>query len=76
MDAPLVSIITVNFNQWEETCELLRSLERITYPNWEAIVVDNGSEMSAPNEIEERFLLYAFCLPTRISASQVETTLL
>jgi GT2 family glycosyltransferase len=55
MDAPLVSIITVNFNQWEETCELLRSLERITYPNWEAIVVDNGSEMSAPNEIEERF---------------------
>ncbi len=55
MDAPLVSIITVNFNQWEETCELLRSLERITYSNWEVIVVDNGSETKAPDEIEGRF---------------------
>ena len=55
MDAPLVSIITVNFNQWEETCELLRSLERITYSNLEVIVVDNGSEKNIPNGTEQRF---------------------
>ena len=55
MDAPLVSIVTVNFNQWEETFELLRSLERITYANWEVIVVDNGSETKAPDEMEGRF---------------------
>ena len=60
MDVPLVSIVTVNFNQWEETCELLRSLERITYPNVEVIVVDNGSEKSIPNGTQERFYSVKF----------------
>ena len=67
MDCPLVSIITVNFNQWEETCELLRSLERITYSNWEVIVVDNGSETKAPDEIEGRFPSVRFLFTKKIS---------
>ncbi|MCE7053740.1 glycosyltransferase family 2 protein [Algoriphagus sp. AGSA1] len=40
---PLVSIITVNFNQSKLTEELLKSLERAKYSNLEIIVVDNGS---------------------------------
>jgi GT2 family glycosyltransferase len=40
---PLVSIVTLNWNQAETTCDLLASLGRITYPNVEVIVVDNGS---------------------------------
>ncbi|WP_081604486.1 glycosyltransferase family 2 protein [Nafulsella turpanensis] len=41
---PLVSIITVNFNQPEVTEELLASLSNITYPNTEILVVDNGCD--------------------------------
>ncbi|MCF8230653.1 MAG: glycosyltransferase family 2 protein [Bacteroidales bacterium] len=40
---PLVSIITVNYNQSEVTCKLLESLYKVTYPNLEVIVVDNNS---------------------------------
>ncbi len=46
MDFPLVSIITVNFNHPEVTVELLKSLQKITYPNIEIIVVDNASQDS------------------------------
>jgi hypothetical protein len=40
---PLVSIIMANWNGGEVYEKCLRSLEEITYPNWELIVVDNGS---------------------------------
>lgn len=38
-----VAIITVNWNGWQDTLECLDSLTKITYPNYETIVVDNGS---------------------------------
>ncbi len=40
---PLVSIITVNYNQLGVTMDLLRSLQKVSYPNIEIIVVDNNS---------------------------------
>lgn len=40
---PLVSIISVNFNQPAVTTEMVESLMKITYPDVEIIVVDNGS---------------------------------
>lgn len=43
MSAPLVSIITVNYNQAEVTCALLDSIRRQPYRAVEVIVVDNGS---------------------------------
>lgn len=52
---PLVSIITVNFNQTEVTCALLESLNKISYPNFEVIVVDNHSTQDDPNLIKQRF---------------------
>ncbi len=42
-DYPLVSIISVNFNQLKVTEDFLKSLRKISYPNYEVIVVDNGS---------------------------------
>ncbi len=48
---PLVSIITVNYNGHKETLELLASLEQLTYPNVEVIVVDNGSPIAPPAEL-------------------------
>ena len=41
---PLVSIVTVNYRQKEVTADLLNSLNAVTYPNLEVIIVDNGSE--------------------------------
>ena len=46
MDYPLVSIITVNYNHPEVTVALLISLQKISYPNIEIIVVDNASQES------------------------------
>src|SRR5690348_4572912 len=41
---PLVSVITVNWNNSPVTCDLLRSIkENNTYTNLELIVVDNAS---------------------------------
>ena len=44
MNLPKVSAIILNWNGLEDTTECLQSLEKITYPNYEVIVVDNGSE--------------------------------
>jgi GT2 family glycosyltransferase len=57
MAYPLVSIITVNYDHPEVTCELLASLQQITYPNTEVIVVDNASPTDDPSVIKE---LYPF----------------
>jgi GT2 family glycosyltransferase len=40
---PLISIITVNYNQTEVTCQMLESLRKVSYPNLEIFVVDNAS---------------------------------
>jgi len=55
MQYPLVSIITVNFNGSEDTLEMIESLTKITYPNFEIIVVDNHSEKDNPRIIKERY---------------------
>ncbi|QJW88152.1 glycosyltransferase family 2 protein [Spirosoma taeanense] len=44
LDWPLVSIITINYNQPGLTRLFLNSVSRLTYPNFEVIVVDNGSK--------------------------------
>jgi len=41
--SPRVSIIVLNWNGWKDTVECLRSLGKIAYPNYEVVVVDNGS---------------------------------
>jgi len=42
MKTPKVSIITVNYKQPEVTCELLASINTLSYPNLETIIVDNA----------------------------------
>ncbi|WP_048150681.1 glycosyltransferase family 2 protein [Palaeococcus ferrophilus] len=50
---PRVSIIILNWNGWRDTIECLESLYRITYPNYDVIVVDNGSEDDSVQKIKE-----------------------
>jgi len=52
---PLVSIITVNYNQTDVTCALLESLNKISYPNFEVIVVDNHSTEDDPKRIKQLY---------------------
>jgi GT2 family glycosyltransferase len=52
---PLVSIITINYNQSKYTLELLESLRHSEYKNLEVIVVDNGSVENPENLIMARF---------------------
>lgn len=41
---PRVAIVILNWNGVQHTLACLRSLKRITYPNYEIIVVDNASQ--------------------------------
>lgn len=52
---PLVSIITINFNESEVTLDLLQSIRGLTYPNYEIIVVDNASPNDNPDSIKEKY---------------------
>jgi GT2 family glycosyltransferase len=51
--SPLVSIITVNYNSTEVTVELLRSIQRLSYPSLEVIVVDNASVEDPTRRLRE-----------------------
>jgi hypothetical protein len=52
---PLVSIITVNFNQLDITCALLDSIRRQEYKNLEIFVVDNASKDDPAVELKTRY---------------------
>jgi hypothetical protein len=55
MEQPLVSIITINYNQSDVTRDLLRTVRSLEYPNIEVIVVDNASPNDRPDLIKERY---------------------
>lgn len=55
MTNPKVAIIILNWNGLEDTIECLESLKKITYPNYEVIVVDNGSEGDDVKILRGRF---------------------
>jgi len=50
---PRVSIIILNWNGWKDTLECLESFYQITYPNYDVILVDNGSEDESIEKIKE-----------------------
>ena len=50
---PKIAIIILNWNGWKDTIECLESLYQITYPNYDVILVDNGSEDDSIKKIIE-----------------------
>jgi len=54
-DWPRVSIIMLNWNSIDDTRECLESLKKITYPNYDIIVVDNGSEGDDANLLSSEY---------------------
>ena len=55
MSHPTVSIIVLNWNGLKDTMECLESLKKITYPNYNVIVIDNGSEGDDAKILTEKF---------------------
>ena len=53
-EAPLISIITLNYNQVEITCAFLESTRKLIYPNYEILVCDMASEYDPTNQINEK----------------------
>lgn len=68
MDYPRVAIVILNWNRGEDTVECLESLYQIVYPQYEVIVIDNGSCDNSVEkikawtrgnlEVESRFFKY------------------
>ncbi|MCL6274723.1 glycosyltransferase family 2 protein [Muricauda sp. 2012CJ35-5] len=52
---PLVSIITINYNESNVTLDMLESARNLTYSNYEIIVVDNASPNDNPDIIKEKY---------------------
>ena len=52
---PKVSIIIINWNGLKDTIECLKSLKKITYPNYEVIVIDNGSQVNEAEILKETY---------------------
>ena len=51
-----ISIITVNYNGFQETCELIESLqESIHSCHYELIVVDNGSRQNEAQQLQQKY---------------------
>lgn len=55
MTLPKVSVVIVNWNNFADTAECMESLMRATYPNYEVVVVDNGSNGGDARMLTERF---------------------
>jgi hypothetical protein len=53
VSCPTISIIILNWNTWKETIECLESLFGIDYPNYEVIVLDNGSRNDSLQRLED-----------------------
>ena len=55
MKNPLVISIILNTNRREDTLACLSSLQKNTYPNHKAIVLDNSSTDGSVQAIQEQF---------------------
>jgi len=55
MSPPLVSIITINYNEADTTARCLDSLRRLTYPHVECLVVDNASADGEAVALQDAF---------------------
>lgn len=57
---PKVSIVILNWNNYEDTIECIESLEEISYRNFEIIIVDNGSTNDSEKILRKKFGSYEF----------------
>src|SRR5512140_2899001 len=54
-DAPRVLVVVLGWNGAADTLACLASLERLDYPAFDVLVIDNGSRTSVAPEVRRRF---------------------
>jgi hypothetical protein len=54
-DRPKVTLVVLNWNGLADTSECLDALRAVTYPDYQTIVVDNGSSGDDAKALRERF---------------------
>jgi GT2 family glycosyltransferase len=54
MNDPLVYIILLNWNGWQDTIECVESCRKLSYPNFRILIVDNGSTDGSEARLRER----------------------
>src|SRR5678816_3949303 len=52
-ETPLISIITLNYNQADITCAFLESTRKLLYPNYEILVCDMASDTDPTEQINK-----------------------
>jgi GT2 family glycosyltransferase len=52
---PKIFILILNWNGKKDTCECLKSVREIDYPNYEVVVMDNGSHDDSVKTFIEKF---------------------
>jgi GT2 family glycosyltransferase len=50
---PRISIIILNWNRWKDTIECLESVCALDYPDYEVVVIDNGSANNSAIQIKD-----------------------
>ncbi len=50
---PKVSIIVLNWKGWQDTLDCIDSLSKIAYPNYEVLIIDNGSGNESVPQIKK-----------------------
>lgn len=53
---PKVGIVVLNWNAWETTGQCVDSIRNLTYPNYEILIVDNGSTIPTPKNIQDKYV--------------------
>jgi GT2 family glycosyltransferase len=73
---PKVSIIILNWNGWPDTLECLESIYQINYPNYDVILIDNGSDNESiekiTNYVTNKPLKLLICDETNMDTKKVE----
>lgn len=57
---PKVSFVVLNWNNFKDTKEVVQCLERLDYPNFDIIIVDNDSKDGSARLLESCFPQYPF----------------
>lgn len=52
---PLVSIISINYNDAAVTMDMLASLQQLSYTNYEVLIIDNASPTDNPDIIKDTY---------------------
>jgi len=51
--APLVLVVLLNWNSYEETRTAVESVQRMDYPNFRILIIDNGSQDGSASELKK-----------------------